>query len=66
MTAKELVFKGSFRFHFEFATAVEMMQAGRINVAPLVTQVMPLDDATAAFDLASDRTRAIKVQLSFQ
>ncbi|MEM9343921.1 MAG: L-idonate 5-dehydrogenase [Pseudomonadota bacterium] len=66
MTAKELVFKGSFRFHFEFATAVEMMQAGRINTAPLVTQVLPLNDAIAAFDLASDRTQAIKVQLAFQ
>ena len=64
MTAKELIFKGSFRFHFEFATAVEMMQAGRINAAPLVTQVLPLDSAVEAFTLASDRTQSIKVQLA--
>ncbi|MEM1389425.1 MAG: L-idonate 5-dehydrogenase [Pseudomonadota bacterium] len=65
MTAKELSFKGSFRFHAEFATAVAMMQAGRINVAPLITQVLPFGQAQAAFDLAGDRGQAIKVQLDF-
>ncbi len=65
MTAKELQLKGSFRFHNEFPLAVEMMQAGRIEVAPLVTQTLPLADAVAAFDLASDRTQAVKVQIAF-
>ncbi len=65
MTAKELQLKGSFRFHHEFPLAVEMMQAGRIDVAPLVTQTLPLADAVAAFDLASDRTQAVKVQIAF-
>lgn len=65
MTAKELALKGSFRFHAEFATAVEMMQAGRINVAPILTHVTPMEDAVSAFELASDRTTAIKVQLAF-
>lgn len=66
MTAKELVLKGSFRFHHEFPLAVEMMQAGRIDVKALLTQTLPIEDAVAAFDLASDRTRAIKVQIAFQ
>lgn len=66
MTAKELVLKGSFRFHHEFPLAVQMMQAGRIDVKPLLTQTLPLEDAVAAFELASDRTRAIKVQIAFQ
>ncbi len=65
MTAKELQLKGSFRFHHEFPLAVEMMQAGRIDVAPLVTQTLPLADAVAAFDLASDRTQSVKVQIAF-
>ncbi|MCR9088812.1 MAG: L-idonate 5-dehydrogenase [Rhodobacteraceae bacterium] len=65
MTAKELVLKGSFRFHAEFATAVEMMQAGRIDVAPILTHTAPMEDAASAFELASDRTAAIKVQLAF-
>lgn len=65
MTAKELQLKGSFRFHHEFPLAVEMMRAGRIDVAPLVTQTLPLAEAAAAFDLASDRTQAVKVQIAF-
>ncbi len=65
MTAKELSLKGSFRFHSEFRLAIGMMQAGRLNVAGLVTQEFPLEQARDAFELASDRQRAIKVQLRF-
>lgn len=65
MTAKELVFKGSFRFHAEFFTAIELMRQGRLNVKPLVTHSIPLGDMQAAFDLASDRSQAVKVQLDF-
>lgn len=65
MTAKELVLKGSFRFHAEFAMAVEMMRSKRLNVTPLVTHHVPMDDAQKAFEMASDRTTAIKVHLVF-
>ncbi len=65
MTAKEIELRGSFRFHAEFFTAVTMMQGGRLDVAPLITQTLPLDEAVSAFDLASDRSRAIKVQIQF-
>lgn len=65
MTAKEIELRGSFRFHSEFFTAVAMMQGGRLDVTPLITQTLPLEDAVAAFDLASDRGQAIKVQLQF-
>ena len=65
MTAKELQLRGSFRFHAEFFTAVQMMRAGRLDVKPLITQTIPLGDAVAAFDLASDRSRAIKTQIDF-
>ena len=65
MTAKELSLKGSFRFHPEFRQAVEMMQSKRLNVAPLVTQEIPMDQAQDAFELASNREKAIKVQLRF-
>ncbi|MEL6587457.1 MAG: L-idonate 5-dehydrogenase [Pseudomonadota bacterium] len=41
MTAKELVLKGSFRFHAEFFTAVEMMRAGHLNVAPIWCRSLP-------------------------
>lgn len=65
MTAKEIELRGSFRFHAEFFTAVAMMQGGRLDVSPLITQTLPLSDAVAAFDLASDRSQAIKVQIQF-
>jgi L-idonate 5-dehydrogenase len=65
MTAKELQFKGSFRFHAEFFCAVEMMRGGRLDVTPLITQSLPLSKAVEAFELASDRSRAVKVNIVF-
>lgn len=66
MTAKELVLKGSFRFHHEYPLGVEMMQSGRIDVKPLITQTFGIGEAVTAFDMASDRSRAIKVQIDMQ
>ena len=65
MTAKELQLKGSFRFHAEFFTAVAMMQSGRLDVKPLITHAIPLQNAVEAFELASDRAQAIKVNIVF-
>ncbi|MEO1540122.1 MAG: L-idonate 5-dehydrogenase [Pseudomonadota bacterium] len=65
LTAKELSLRGSFRFHPEFATAVRLMQAGLIDVTPLITHTLPLAEAQAAFDLASDRSVAMKAQIAF-
>jgi L-idonate 5-dehydrogenase len=65
MTAKEITLKGSFRFHEEFATAVQLMQKRLINVAPLITQTFRLADAVKAFDTAGDRSQAVKAQIDF-
>jgi L-idonate 5-dehydrogenase len=65
ITAKELDLRGSFRFHEEFATGVHFMQQGLIDVKPLITHTMPLDRAQEAFTIASDRTQAMKAQISF-
>ena len=65
MTAKELRLVGSFRFHHAFPAAVAMMRAGRLDVRPLITHAMPVERAVEAFDMASDRTRAIKVNITF-
>jgi L-idonate 5-dehydrogenase len=65
MTAKELQLKGSFRFHEEFFTATDMMKSGLLDVRPLITHTLPLDKATEAFELASDRSQAIKAQIAF-
>ena len=50
---KELEMRGSFRFHAEFALAVDLMQKGLIDVKPLITHTVPLAKAEDAFKLAS-------------
>ena len=65
MTAKELQLKGSFRFHSEFFSAVEMMKTGRIDVKPLITHALDVEQAVSAFELAGDRTQAVKVNIIF-
>ncbi len=65
ITAKELTLMGSFRFHAEFVTAVSLMRKGLIDVKPLITHTFPMHDAVKGFDLANDRSSAVKVQLEF-
>ena len=65
LTAKELQLRGSFRFHEEFFTGVELMRNGLMDVKPLITQTVPLHEAKRGFQLASDRSQAMKVQIAF-
>ena len=64
IVAKELQLRGTFRFDREFEWAVQFIASGQIDVAPLLTEIVPLDDAVRAFELAADRTRAMKVQIA--
>ena len=65
ITAKELQLRGSFRFHDEFFTGVSLMQKGLIDVKPLITHTLGIDQAVEAFELAGDRSQAIKAQIAF-
>ena len=65
ITAKELALMGSFRFHGEFTTAVSLMRKRLIDVKPLITHSFALADAQQGFELANDRSSAIKVQITF-
>ncbi len=65
VVAKELLVKGTFRFHEEFAWAAAAIGSGAIDVRPLITDTLPLGEAVQAFELAGDRNRAMKVQLAF-
>ena len=65
IVAKELEIRGSFRFHEEFALAVDLINRGRVDVTPLLTEIFDMKDAVKAFETANDRSRAMKVQLSF-
>ena len=49
ITSKELQLRGSFRFHAEFFTGVELMQKGLIDVKPLISHTVPLTEAVAGF-----------------
>ncbi|MET4104131.1 L-idonate 5-dehydrogenase [Roseovarius sp. MBR-78] len=64
VVAKEVQLKGTFRFHAEFAEAVEAITSGRIDVRPIITQRYPLDQAAEAFVTAADRSRSVKVHLT--
>ena len=65
IAAKELELRGTFRFHEEFAVGVDLLNKRLIDVKPLISASMPYRDATKAFKLASDRSQAMKVLLSF-
>ena len=65
MTAKEIELRGCFRFHEEFSTAVRLMQGGHIDPSPLITHTLPLGEAMRAFEIAGDRTQAMKAQIAF-
>jgi L-idonate 5-dehydrogenase len=65
VVAKEIELRGTFRFHEEFALAVALIGGGLVDVMPLLTEMIPLARANEAFALAADRSRAMKVQLSF-
>lgn len=65
LVAKEFDLRGSFRFHEEFDWAVAMIGSDTIDLSPLLTASIPVDRAVEAFDLAADKSRAMKVQLDF-
>ena len=65
ITAKELDLRGSFRFHEEFSDAVALMQSGAIDVSPLISHAVELENAEEAFLIANDRSKAMKAQISF-
>jgi L-idonate 5-dehydrogenase len=41
------------------------MQKGLIDVKPLITHTVKLDEAVQGFELATDRSKAMKVQIAF-
>ncbi|RCK19494.1 L-idonate 5-dehydrogenase [Thalassospira lucentensis] len=65
LVAKEITITGSFRFHHEFAQAVELINTGAINVKPIITETFDMADAQKAIEIARDRNKSVKVQLSF-
>lgn len=65
IVSKEIVIRGSFRFHEEFALAADLINRRRLDVTPLLTDIFDMKDAVKAFETANDRSRSMKVQLAF-
>lgn len=65
LVTKELAVFGSFRFDTEFGEAVDLIARGRVDLSPLISHTYPVDRAVEAFDLAGDRSQAMKVQIDF-
>jgi L-idonate 5-dehydrogenase len=65
IVSKEIDLRGSFRFHEEFALAVDLISRKVVDVKPLLTGIFKLDEAVKAFETAGDRSRSMKVQLAF-
>ena len=61
--AREIDYVGTFRFGVEFDWAVRYLTERRVDVQPLLSAQFPLQEAEAAFRLASDKSRSVKVQL---
>ena len=66
LVGKELELRGTFRFHAEFATAVQFLNEGLINGKPVITGILPMDKAVEAFELACDKSQSLKVQIEFE
>jgi L-idonate 5-dehydrogenase len=66
IVTKEMVLRGSFRFDDEFRLAADLIGSGRVDVSPLLSAVLPLQDVSNAFELAGDKSRAMKVQIAFE
>ena len=65
LQAREIDYIGAFRCAEEYGTAVAMIASGRIDVAPVLTNDVPLARAAEAFALAVDRSRSVKVTVHF-
>jgi L-idonate 5-dehydrogenase len=44
---------------------VRFLNEGLIDGRPVITGVLPMEQALEAFDLAADKSRSLKVQIQF-
>ncbi|WP_263416475.1 L-idonate 5-dehydrogenase [Terriglobus albidus] len=63
LVTREIELVGSFRFYEEYRMAVALLESRSIDLSPILTAEVPLERSIEAFNLASDRRRAIKVSL---
>lgn len=66
LIAKEISWKGTFRFVEEFNTSVEWLSAGKVNPLPLLSKVVHFEGFEEAVKLAGNKNEIAKVQISFE
>lgn len=62
---KEITYRGTMRFGREYAWAVGYLISGRVDVTPLLSGTFPVENVKEALDMARDRSRAMKVMITF-
>jgi L-idonate 5-dehydrogenase len=65
LLTREIKLVGTYRFIDEFAEAVRQIVAEEVDLRPMISADMSLDDPDAAFDRALDKADALKVMVHF-
>jgi L-idonate 5-dehydrogenase len=65
IVGKEIALVGTHRFHEEFAEAVDLINERNLPLGRIVTHAFPLDRVQEAMETAADRSRSVKVQVTF-
>ena len=65
IVTKEIDVIGSFRFDEEFNLAIDYIARNPAQIRALLTATVLASEPTPAFDLATDKTRSVKVHLQF-
>ena len=64
LISRELTFAGSYASAGEFRTCIDLIASGRINVEPLISEVLPLQDGPGAFSrLCEGKENLLKIVL---
>ena len=66
IVGKEIDVRGTFRFHQEFATAVRFLNDRLVDGRPVISGVQPVANVIAAFNMAGDKSKSLKVQIEFE
>jgi L-idonate 5-dehydrogenase len=61
---REIQFLGSFRYGNVWEEGIRLVASGRVNLQPLISRVLPLQQAPEALALAGAKSGVVKVQLS--
>ncbi len=64
LVSRELTFTGSYASSGEFRTCIDLIASGRMDVGPLVSEVLPLEDGPSAFKrLLDGKENLLKIVL---